>query len=519
MAQGPDSKGAKDASGASDAGGASDAAAAGPAPHDPRATPPLQPQRPAEAIDASTRRLLPWLVAVAFFMQTLDATIVNTALPAMAHSLGESPLQMQSVVVAYMLTVALLIPASGWLSDIYGTRRVFSAAIVLFTIGSLLCAASSTLWQLVGSRVVQGIGGSLLMPVGRLAILRSFDKSGRLQALTFVSLPGLVGPLIGPTLGGWLVEIASWHWIFLINLPVGLVGLLAARRWMPDFRSTGAPPRFDLAGFVLFSLGLVTVSLGLQGFGEGAISIASALVLLVAGLAAMVAYWLRAARVEWPLFSLDLFQIPTFAIGLAGNLFSRLGSGAMPFLTPLFLQVALGVPPAQAGMSMVPTALGAMLCKSFAVPLINHFGYRRVLVINTVLLGSAIAGFALIDAGTPRPLMLLLLFCFGIVNSLQFTAMNTLTLGDLDERRASSGNSLLSVAMQLSMSLGVAVGGALLAAFAGGHRPQMGSPEVLHAFHATYLCVGLMSILAAAVFLQLGRKEAPCGSPNVTDAS
>ena len=461
--------------------------------------------------DAIVRRRLPWLVAVAFFMQTLDATIVNTALPAMARSLGESPLQMQPVVVAYMLTVALLIPASGWLGDRFGTRRVFIAAIVLFCAGSLACALAGTLAVLVAARVLQGVGGALLLPVGRLAILRTFDKPGRLQALTFVAVPGLVGPLVGPTLGGWLVEAASWHWIFLINLPVGLLGVLAAQRWMPDHRRDDGAP-FDLAGFALFSLGLVAVSLGLQGFGEGALSVASTLLLVTGGLAAMTGYWLRAARVPAPLFSLQLFAIPTFSIGLLGNLFSRLGSGAMPFLTPLFLQLALGMSAAAAGASLIPTALGALLCKSFAVPLINRLGYRRVLVGNTLLLGLAIAAFALVDAGTPHALTLLLLGAFGVVNSLQFTAMNTLTLGDLDEQRASGGNGLLSVVMQLSMSLGVAAGAVLLAAFSGsidgGAAPGPG-PQMLRAFHLTYLCVGALSMLSACIYLQLGRHEAP----------
>ena len=464
------------------------------------------------------RRLLPWLVAVAFFMQTLDATIVNTALPAMARSLGESPLHMQSVVVAYMLTVALLIPASGWLADKAGTRRVFIAAIVLFSLGSLLCAASRSLNMLVAARVVQGLGGALLLPVGRLAILRSFNKTERLRALTFVSVPGLIGPLLGPTVGGWLVEVATWHWIFLINLPVGLLGVFAARRWMPDFRSSVAS-RFDVAGFVLFSAGLVMVSLGLQGFGEGALSLAATVLLVILGLAAMAAYWLHAARAEQPLFALQLFSIPTFSIGLLGNLFSRLGSGAMPFLTPLFLQVALGISPSAAGLSMVPTALGALLCKLFAVRLIDRLGYRNVLVGNTVALGCAIACFGFIDAGTPHAMTLLLLGCFGIVNSLQFTAMNTLTLGDLEGPSASSGNSLLSVVMQLSMSLGVASGGALLAAFSGGGHGHAPSREIVQAFHLTYFCVGAMSIAAAAVFLQLGRKEAPRGAPEVADES
>jgi len=467
------------------------------------------------ALDPSTKRLLPWLVAIAFFMQTLDGTILNTALPAMAASLGESPLRMQSVVIAYMLTVALLIPASGWLSDRFGTRRIFVSAIVMFSLGSLLCALSSSLAMLVGARIVQGFGGALLLPVGRLAILRGFPRGELLKALTFVTLPGLVGPLVGPTLGGWLVQVATWHWVFLINLPVGVIGVVVAQRYMPDLRGA-VGQRFDLRGFVMFSSGLVMVSLALQGLGEHAMSVAASMLLLVGGLAAMVGYWLHATRAKQPLFSPALMRIPTFAIGLAGNLFSRLGSGAMPFLIPLFMQVGLGYSPSVTGMSMIPTALGAMLCKLFAEPMIKRLGYRTVLVGNTLLLGLVIAAFGLVSKTTPHVLILVMLGVFGVVNSMQFTAMNTLTLGDLDEATASSGNSLLSVVMQLSMSLGVAAGGALLAAFTGA-KFHAAESSVIKSFHATFLCVGGLSMVAAFIFFQLGPREQPSVQPTVVD--
>lgn len=465
-------------------------------------------------LDPATKRVLPWVVAIAFFMQTLDGTILNTALPSMARDLGESPLRMQSVVIAYMLTVALFIPASGWLADRFGTRRAFLAAIVLFSLGSLLCALSPSLPWLVAARVLQGVGGALLLPVGRLTVLRAYPRSELLKVLSFVTIPGLVGPLVGPPLGGWLVEVASWHWVFLINLPVGVLGVFASLRYMPDLR--GAAQRFDWPGFVMFSLGLVLVTLGLQGLGEHAISAPLSILLVIGGLAAMAAYWVHAARVERALFSLTLFKIPTFSVGILGNLFARLGSGSMPFLTPLFLQVGLGYSPSRAGLTMVPTVIGAMLIKFFAEPVIRRLGYRLVLVVNTLLLGGVIAGFALVGAGTPHVLILGYLALFGVINSMQFTAMNTLTLGDLDDDRASGGNSLLSVVMQLSMSLGVAAAGALLAAFA---APAQQGGALLHTFHATYLCMGALSALAAGIFFQLGRREGPAAPAAVVDPS
>lgn len=468
-------------------------------------------------LDPATKRLLPWVVAIAFFMQTLDGTILNTTLPTMAKDLGESPLRMQSVVIAYLLTVALFIPASGWLADRFGTRRAFLSAIVLFSLGSLLCALSPSLPWLIAARVVQGVGGALLLPVGRLAILRAYPRAELLKVLSFVTIPGLVGPLVGPPLGGWLVEAATWHWVFLINLPVGALGVFAALRYMPDLRGA-TDQRFDWPGFVMFSLGLVMVSLGLQGLGEHAFSAAVSILMVMGGLAAMAAYWVHAARTDKPLFSLSLFQIPTFSVGIFGNLFARLGSGAMPFLTPLFLQVGLGYSPSVAGLTMVPTVLGAMLIKLFAERVIRRFGYRNVLVANTLLLACFIAGFALVDRGTPHAMILVYLGFFGIVNSLQFTAMNTLALGDLDDARASSGNSLLSVVMQLSMSLGVAAAGALLAAFAAPTAVPSGD-ELLGTFHATYICMGLLSALAAGIFFQLGRREGPTGPTATVDQS
>ncbi|HEY4066700.1 MAG TPA: multidrug transporter subunit MdtD [Burkholderiaceae bacterium] len=466
-------------------------------------------------LDPTTKRLLPWVVAIAFFMQTLDGTILNTTLPTMARDMGESPLRMQSVVIAYMLTVALFIPASGWLADRFGTRSAFIAALVMFSIGSLLCALSPSLPWLVASRVVQGVGGALLLPVGRLTILRAFPRTDRLAILSFVTIPGLFGPLVGPPLGGWLVEVASWHWVFLINLPVGVIGVFATLRVMPNLRGT-EQQRFDWGGFVMFSLGLVLVTLGLQGLGEHSISAPLSILMVIGGLAAMAAYWIHAGRTDQPLFSLNLFQIPTFSVGILGNLFARLGSGAMPFLTPLFLQVGLGYAPTEAGLTMVPIVIGMMMIKFFAVPAIERYGYRRVLVTNTLLLAGLIGGFSLVDGTTPQLVILVYLAIFGVSNSMQFTAMNTITLGDLDDARASGGNSLLSVVMQLSQGLGVAAAGALLGSFA----PQGAKgPEVLHAFHATYICVGLLSALAAGIFLQLRGREGSATPATIADNS
>lgn len=445
--------------------------------------------------------VLLWLVALGFFMQTLDATIVNTALPAMALALGESPLRMQSVIVAYSLTMALVIPASGWVADRFGTRRVYLTAIALFVLGSLLCAIASSLNQLVLARVVQGCGGALLLPVGRLAVLRAFPREQFLKAMSFVTLPGLVGPLIGPTLGGWMVEYASWHWIFLVNVPVGILGLLATLRHMRD----AAPiinRRFDGVGYALLAFAMVAVSLALEG--HSLLGVLGAGALLLAGAASLLVYWWHARRRPEPLFAPALFQVRSLRIGLLGNLFSRLGGSCIPFLIPLVLQVCLGFSPMEAGMMMLPTVLASMTVKRVASVLIERWGYRRTLIANTVLLAMMIASFALVAPDQPQWLRIVQLLVFGATNSMQFTAMNTVTLKDLETSHASSGTSLLSMVQMLAMGLGVGIAGAVLAGFHGlwgQARPE----AVLHAFQATFVCMGVLTLCSAAIFARLER--------------
>ena len=461
------------------------------------------PVRP--VLSPETLRWLPWVVAIAFFMQSLDGTILNTALPDMALDLKENPLRMQGVIVAYMLTVALLIPASGWIADRFGTKKIFFSAILLFSFGSLLCALSGTLNELIGARIIQGLGGALMLPIGRLVVLKAYPRSELVRIMGFTTIPGLLGPLIGPTMGGWMVQYLSWHWIFLINLPVGILGCWAVWHFIPDLRGSERT-RFDGLGFVLFGAAMVFITIAMEGLGELHMPHLRVMLLLFAGMACLAAYWLRAGNISNPLFSPVLFKTKTFAVGILGNLFARLGSGALPFLVPLLLQVALGYSPSQAGMSMLPLAAAAMLAKWVARPLIERVGYRTVLTANTFALGLMLASMGLVTEHTPYPLLLSMLAVLGAINSLQFTAMNTVTLIDLDDASASSGNSLLSVVAQLSLSLGVACAGALLGGFTGDGGSD-GVDTVLGAFQLTFLTVGIMAMLAAAIFLQLSPQD------------
>ncbi|MCL1861605.1 MAG: multidrug transporter subunit MdtD [Proteobacteria bacterium] len=461
-------------------------------------------ETPTSDLNSPNRTLL-WLVALGFFMQMLDATIVNTALPTMAASLGEHPLRMHMVIIAYTLSVALFMPASGWLADRFGTRRVFTAAVVLFTFGSLLCAQAQTLTQLVLARIVQGMGGAMLMPVGRLAVLRAFPREKFLQAMSFVTIPGLIGPLVGPSLGGLLVEIASWHWIFLINLPVGLIAGLLGMRLMPDFRASSLSP-FDLSGYALLAFCMVVITVALDGISNLGLQRTEIVALFVSGLIALAAYWLRAARWESaphpassaPLFPLSLFHTPSFCVGIFGNFFARIGNASMPFLLPLMLQIRLDYPPFKAGLMMVPAALAGISAKGLVSALVSRFGYRRVLAANTFLVGFMICAFSLISPATPFWWLITQLFVFGAINSLQFSVMNSITLKDLQPQQASSGSSLLSMVMQLSMSLGISTAGALLAAFS-----AISGSDNNRAFTITFICMGVITLASTWIFLQL----------------
>ena len=455
---------------------------------------------------ATSPRFLLWLVASGFFMQTLDSTIVNTALPAMARSLGESPLRMQAVVVSYALTMAVIIPATGWLADRFGTQRIFLLAILLFTLGSAACAASANLQQLTAARVLQGVGGAMLLPVGRLTVLRAFPREQFLSAMSFVAIPGLVGPLIGPTLGGWIVEAASWHWIFLINLPVGMLGALATLRLMPNLRNAEVG-RFDLGGYLMLVVAMISISLALDGLGGLGWARSLVVLLLVLGLAALAAYWLHALRSPAPIFSPRLFTVASYRVGVLGNLFARIGSGAMPYLLPLLLQLSVGFSPAQAGLMMLPVALASMGAKRPVTRLITRLGYRPVLIVNTVLLGLMIASFALMTPEQPLGWRIAQMALFGAINSTQFTAMNAVTLKDLTPAYAASGNSLFSMVQMLGMSLGVTCAAALLHAFNDGMGVAGAAPSST-VFRATFIAIGVLTMVSAVVFWQL-RKDEP----------
>lgn len=452
-----------------------------------------------------TRSKLPWIAALAIFMQSLDGTILNTALPSIAADLNQSPLSLQSVVISYTLVLALLIPLSGWLSDRFGSRKIFVIAVGIFSLGSLFCAIAPTLSALIISRIIQAIGGSMMVPVSRLAILYTYEKDKLLSVINFITIPGLVGPIIGPSLGGFLVEVASWHWIFLINIPIGVFGMYFAWKNMPEYKKNR--PGFDFFGMLFFGGSLVLLTIGIELGSHELLNDLYLVVIFGVSFLLMNLYYFHYKRNrERALINLHLIRIRTLRIGLFGNLLTRLGIGGMPLLLPLLFQVGLKQPAMTSGMMMIPVALTAVLVKPWVVPIVKYLGYKKTLIFNTLIIAVIISFFGFfVDEHTKLPNLIPLMVIFGAVNSIQLTSMNTISLSDLNNETASSGNSLLLVMQQLSMSLGISVGAYLLSKFSS--STWLLSGPVLEAFQHTFISLGIITALSSLLFLRLNNHD------------
>ncbi len=434
-------------------------------------------------------------------MESLDTTILNTAVPAIAAALRVPPLSMKSVLASYTLSLAVFIPISGWMADRFGTRRVFSSAIGIFTLGSLLCGISSNIHLLVACRILQGCGGAMMVPVGRLTLVRTFARSELLRAMSFVSIPGLIGPMLGPVAGGLIVNYFHWRVIFFVNLPIGLMGLYMVYLHLPDYREERTPP-LDIEGLVLFGSGVALLSYVLEVFGEHTLSLREIAGLLAMALALLAAYGLHATRTPFPLLDLVLFRIRTFRASVSGSFFTRIGIGGIPFLFPLLYQVGLGYTPIQSGLLMMPQAIAAMSLKMTMPVILSRFGYRAVLVSNTAILGLQIVLFATIGAKTPVWLIVAQVFCFGFFSSLQYTSMNTLVYADVEEGKTSSASSIASTMQQMSMSFGVASASLATAIFIP-DRFQTNGGEMIHGIHQAFLVLGGFTCLSTLIFREL----------------
>ncbi len=443
------------------------------------------------------RLLIPMIVAVGFLMEQLDSTIITTAIPDMARSLAVMPVQMNLAVTAYVLALAVFIPVSGWFADRYGARRIFVLALLIFTVGSALCGMASSFGMLVATRALQGLGGAMMTPVGRLILLRSFPRRELVTAMTYMTLPAIAGPVAGPLLGGLLTTYASWRWIFYVNLPFGLAGIALAIRYIEDVRDPTVG-RFDFAGFALVGCGLALLQFGIENIGRPLLSgsmTAGALGAAVLLLASFAAY---ARRKRAPAVDLSLFRQRSFAVGtLAGGL-CRIAMNGPPFLIPLMLQVAFGLSPVVSGSLTFLSSIGAVFIRTIVSRLLRSFGFRAVLGGSAVASSAVLAGFALIDPGTPRWLIAAFVFVFGLVRSTQFMSSNTLSYADTPGAQLSRATSLGGILQQLTVSFGVSLSAMLLSLFSAPGQALMPSH-----FHDVFLALALLPLLSAPCFLLL----------------
>ena len=446
----------------------------------------------------TVKKVLPLILATAIFMQMLDSTILNTSLPSIARDLNESPLNMQNAIISYVLTLAVFMPASGFLADRFGTRRVFIFALVLFSLGSVFCALSQNLTHLVISRVIQGVGGSLMTPVGKLALIKTFERNELLKAMNFAIIPALIGPVLGPLVGGYLVDYLSWHWIFLINIPIGLLGIILGLKYMPNYNSRETD--FDLKGFLIFAAASLLLSISLELFGDMQ-NITPVLLIFILGFLFLYYYYYHAKRDGNPIFPLNLFQVRTFRVGIVGNLATRLGISSVPLLLPLMIQIAYNQSAVTSGWIIAPMAITAMFGKSSVLKILNKYGYKKTLMVNTFIIGVLICSLAIPNINSSLFWFVPIIAVLGFFNSIQFTSMNTISIADLRNFQTSSGNSLISVNQQLAIGFGIAFGLIVLKIYE--NSPELIKHETHNAFRYTFLTVGILTILSSLVFRRL----------------
>src|SRR6202451_4080379 len=445
------------------------------------------------------QRLLPLIVATALFMENMDSTVIATSLPAIAADIGTSPLTLKLAITSYLLSLAVFIPASGWTADRFGPRTVFSLAVGVFMLGSIGCALSTSVTDFVIARTLQGIGGAMMTPVGRLVLLRSIDKSALVYAVAWVTIPALVSPAVAPPLGGFITTYFSWHWIFLINIPIGLVGIVMALRYIDPIKSED-PERFDLYGLVLAGIGLGGIAFGLSIAGLNLVPWTTVIALIAIGTVSMTLYVIHARRTASPVLDFALLRLPTMRASIIGGFLFRLGIGAMPFLLPLLMQVGFGLSPLNSGLVTFASAAGAMGMKTLAARIIKTFGFRNIMMINAVVSSVFLAACALFTAATPLLLIMILLVVGGFFRSLQFTAINTLAYAEVDPARMSRATTLVSVNQQPAVAAGVAVGAASVESTMWVHHVTTLSASD---FVPAFIVVSVISAISAYFFYQM----------------
>jgi len=443
--------------------------------------------------------LIPLIVGCSLFMQSFDSTVIATALPAIARSMHEDPIRLNLAITSYLLSLAVFIPISGWMADRFGARTVFRIAIVVFTIGSVFCGASQSLPELVLARILQGFGGAMMVPVGRLLVLRSVPKSDLVQAMSYLTVPAMLGPVIGPPFGGFIVTYYSWRWIFLINVPVGILGIVLVSLYIENIREEEVFP-LDIRGFVLTGLGLAGLVFGFEAMGRGVLPVSIVMSVLAGGGLCAGLYILHFRRTAYPIIDLDLLKIPTFRSSTVSGGLLRMGIGALPFLLAMLLQVVFGLSPFASGLLTFASAAGAMFMKFTVGPIVRRFGFRTVLVCNGVISSLVMMSYALFGPSTPHVIIILALLTGGYFRSLQFTALGTLAYADIPDASLSNSSSFASMAQQLFMSLGVGLAALIL------HMclTLRGSTVLIRSdFSTAFVILGGMSLLSSLLFLRL----------------
>jgi EmrB/QacA subfamily drug resistance transporter len=445
--------------------------------------------------------LVPFTIAGGLFMEGLDSSIIGTSLPPIAESLAVSPQALSMAITGYLLSLAVFIPMSGWIADRFGARKVYCAAIVIFTIGSALCGFATDLGTMVAMRILQGFGGAMMTPVGRLILARSFPKEKLMTAMNYMGIPALVGPMLGPVIGGFITTYFSWHWIFFINIPIGIV-LVGLTLWLIDDIAMPRPPAFDIKGFIIVGSGLACAQLAIESLGRDIVPGWGQALLFVLAAIILLAYWHHARSHPSPVLDLSLFRIRTFRVSVTWGSVSRMGIGAVPFLLPLLFQAGFGLDPLHSGLLTFVTTVGAFLMRVGIPKIVRTLGLRTVLMGNAGLLGIMLAGFALLRADTPHWIVLAYLFVFGFLRSVQFSTLGVMNYADLTPEMMSRGTSIAAVAQRISMSAGVGVSATLLSLLVG----PTDAPTTAD-FAPVFVIVGLTEFVAIWGFRTLSASD------------
>ncbi|HEY4202951.1 MAG TPA: MFS transporter [Devosiaceae bacterium] len=443
-------------------------------------------------------RLVPIVLAVALFMENMDSTVIATSLAAIAHDIGTQPIALKLALTAYLVALAIFIPISAWAADRWGAKNVFRVAIVIFILGSIACAASNSLLTFVISRFLQGFGGALMTPVARLVVVRVSPRNHLVDAMAWLSIPGLIGPIVGPPIGGFITTYASWHWIFLINVPIGIFGIVMVTWLLPDWKRN-APRRMDFPGFFLTGMAFAGWVFGVSVLTLPALPIGFGIVALIVGTLCWAGYMWHFKRTEYPILDLRLFRFPLFRTTVVAGNFFRFGTGAMPFLFPLMLQLSFGLTPFQSGSVTFATAIGSFGAKFVSEPILHRLGFRMTLMIATFITVLGLAAMGFYSPSTPVPLMLVFLVITGFAQSIFWTSTNAFTFADIDDKDAGQATAISQVAIQLTIAFGIALGGGVLE----GLRLTHGGDPALGDFHIAFFVIAAVALISTFLFYRL----------------